>query len=246
MRPLSWLFRFGTLVVVSSLAIAAITVGVVPRVVDALHAHDAEADHPAALQGVGAAVVRLQRPGPGDRLLRAGEQPADQAGAGSQAGDRGRARRGGQGVLRSQGRQPAQPRAGDPQQRPDRDESPGRLDDHPAGREARVPLRLGDQGRRRPLQAAPGPLRGDAREADVEGPDPPALPQHGLLRQQRLRDPGRGGGVLRQGGQGPLTRRRCVPRRPDPRPVVVRPDHPVGAQPGPLPPVDGAHRRRRA
>ena len=42
MRPVSWLFRFGTLVVVSSLAIAAITTGIVPRVVDALHAHEQE------------------------------------------------------------------------------------------------------------------------------------------------------------------------------------------------------------
>ena len=59
----------------------------------------------------------------------------------------------------------------------------GRLDDHAAVRQERVPDEPEDD---RP-QALRGGARVAARAALVEGPDPHRLPQHGLLRERRLR-----------------------------------------------------------
>ena len=60
---------------------------------------------------------------------------------------------------------------------------PGRLDDHAAVRQERVPDEPADD---RP-QADRGGARVAARAALVEGPDPHRLPEHRLLRERRLR-----------------------------------------------------------
>ena len=94
--------------------------------------------------------------------------------------------------------------------RPGRDR-PGRLDDHPAAREERVRRWRGvghPQG--------PGGLPGLAARAEAdEGADPHPVPQHGVLRQRRLRGPGRGRDLLRQVTDGPHAHRVRAPGRPD-------------------------------
>ena len=74
--------------------------------------------------------------------------------------------------------------------------------------------------------------------------DPRALPQHGLLRQQRLRAAGRRRGVLRQGRRAAERDRGRVPRRADPQPVRLRPDPPARAFACPVPAGGRAPRRR--
>ena len=63
----------------------------------------------------------------------------------------------------------------------------GRVDDHPAVREERVP----HPGAHALAQGAGADPRGQARDAVSQGPDPRGLPQHHLLRPRRLRHPGR-------------------------------------------------------
>ena len=78
-----------------------------------------------------------------------------------------------------------------------------------------------------------------------QGPDPRALPQHRLLRQQRLRHPGRGRDVLRQDRRPADVHRGGVPRRPRAVAVRLRPDQQPRAQPGPVRPGARPPRRRR-
>ena len=82
------------------------------------------------------------------------------------------------------------------------------------------------------------------REHD-QGRDPRALPQHGLLRQQRLRHPGRRRDVLRQDRRRADVHRGRLPRRARAVAVGLRPDQQPRAQPGPLPPGARPARRRR-
>ena len=70
----------------------------------------------------------------------------------------------------------------------------GRIDDHAAVREERVP----DPGALVLAQGAGAAARGEARDRRVEGPDPQRLPQHHLLRPRRLRHRGRLAAVLRE------------------------------------------------
>ena len=119
------------------------------------------------------------------RGVPAPEQPADRAGARSPSrrpssvpGRRGPR------VLPAQRRQRPGPVPGDAVERRLRRGAAGRLDDHDAGGQERVPRRARP---RLPLQGAPDPLRDDARERVHQGRDPRALPQHRVLRQQRLR-----------------------------------------------------------
>jgi hypothetical protein len=56
----------------------------------------------------------------------------------------------------------------------------------------------------------------------VQGRDPGGLPQHQLLRPQRLRHPGRRPGLLRQGRHRPRRRPRRLPRRAAERAERVR------------------------
>ena len=73
--------------------------------------------------------------------------------------------------------------------------TPGRLDDHPAVRQELLPRRSTG-----PLaQGQGGVHRAQDRPGAEQGRDPRGLPQHHLLRPGRLRHPGRGQGVLRQG-----------------------------------------------
>ena len=85
---------------------------------------------------------------------------------------------------------------------------------------------------RRP-QDPRGVLRGRAREEVHEGPDPRALPQHRLLRQQRLRPAGRGRDVLRQERRPARRwpRARSSPASSATRPATTRSATPSGRGP---------------
>ena len=85
-------------------------------------------------------------------------------------------------------------------------------------------------------KAAADPLRDDAREQVHQGRDPRALPQHRLLRQQRLRRAGGGRDLLRQDRRPADVRRGGVPRRARALAVRLRPDRQPRAQPRPLRP----------
>ena len=107
-------------------------------------------------------------------------------------------RRRGPHLLHQQGHRPQGHPAGGVQQRARR-LHPGRVDDHPAVRQGPLPL----PGAHPHPQGEGGvPLAEDPAPA-VQGRDPAGLPQHHLLRPRRLRHPGRGAGLLRQGRQGP-------------------------------------------
>ena len=74
---------------------------------------------------------------------------------------------------------------------------PGRLDDLAAAREEPLPAARGEQPLAQP-QDRRGLDRGAAAGQVHEGRDPHGLPQHRLLRRERLRRGGRGAHVLRQ------------------------------------------------
>ena len=62
-------------------------------------------------------------------------------------------------------------------------------------------------------------------DRDDQGRDPRALPQHGVLRQQRLRRPGGSRDLLRQDRRPADVHRGRLPRRPRALAVGLRPDH---------------------
>ena len=97
----------------------------------------------------------------------------------------------------------------------------GWLDDHPAAREEA--LRRGRADRR--AQDPRGVPRVEARTEPQQGPDPDAVPEHRVLRQRRLRDPGRVRDLLRHraaravpvaGGDARRSDRRAGRLRPRP------------------------------
>ena len=196
---------------------------------------------PAGVPPARPALLRLRRLRQRDLAVRAREQPADHAGPGAPARHRRVPRRRGQGVLPPRRRQRPQPRAGHAVELRVRLAAAGRLDDHDAGRQERLPRR---PRARRPLQAAAGPLRPDARARVHQGRDPRALPEHRLLRQQRLRHPGGRRDLLRQDRRPAHLHPGRVPRRPRAGAVGVRPGQQPRAQPGPLRPGARPPRRR--
>ena len=108
----------------------------------------------------------------------------------------------------------------------------GRVDDHPAVREAGDPRRqLADDEAQ-----ARGRVDGGAARAEAQqGPHPRAVPERHLLRERRLRDRGRGPPVLREDHPGARPRGGRAPRRA----------HPASARPptrtsSPRPPPPGA------
>ena len=95
----------------------------------------------------------------------------------------GRARHRGPGLLRARRHRPGRHRSRALPRHPGHGRHPGRLDDHPAVRQERLPhLRA----QHRP-QGEGGGARGEARARAQQGRDPRALPQHHLLRPRRLR-----------------------------------------------------------
>ncbi len=165
-----------------------------------------------------------RRPGAHPRPERA-DQPAREA----------RDRRGrGQALLRAPRGRRARDRArrlgGHPQQGRRR----GRVDDHPAVRQE-----LDQPERPHHLaEAARGGARVAARAALEEGPDPDGVPEHGVLRERRLRrragladllPPPRGDDAVARGGAA----------RGDP-------EGPVALRPGRAPPAGEGSPRRRA
>ena len=90
-----------------------------------------------------------------------------------------------------------------------------RLHDHPAVREELLP----GPGTDRHPQGQGVLHRDQAGPREEQGRDPRGLPQHQLLRPQRLRHPGRRPGLLRQGRR----RARPPPRAPTSPPCSTRP-----------------------
>ena len=104
---------------------------------------------------------------------------------------------------------------------------PGRLDDHPAAREARPARRRADV---RP-QGAGGRPRHPARAAAHQGADPRAVPQHRLLRRPRLRRAGGGGDLLRRRPRRARRGQAALLAGHHPEPGRLRPDpHPERAE----------------
>ena len=101
---------------------------------------------------------------------------------------------------------------------------PGRLDDHPAA--GPQPLHRPPPGQHR-AQDRGGAAGDRVRGSLHEGPDPHQVPEHGLLRDHRRPDRGRGPGgrrdLLRKGGQQARPAGGGDDRRPPAGPVPVQP-----------------------
>ncbi len=242
MRAITWFCRLGVIALAAALLFGAVIVAIAPRVWGIANSWEGQ---PLSLPGL-PALARPTRVYDADGTLiaffqRQNSQPVALADI-----PRGRPprlhRRRGPRVLLAQRRQCPQPRPRRAVERRLRQPAAGRLDDHDAGRQERVPRR--DRARL-PLQGAADPLRDDAGEQVHQGSDPRALPQHRLLRQQRLRRAGGGGGVLRQDRRPADVRRGGVPRRPRAFAVRLRPDRQPRAQPRPLRPGRRPPRRFR-
>ena len=122
----------------------------------------------------------------------------------------------------------------------------GRLDDHPAVREERLP----DPGAHHHPQGEGGGAGGEARARAPQAGDPHPLPQHHLLRPGCLRRRGRVAGLLRQVGRRPHPPRRpptwpASSARPRPPTPSSRPTTPSSAPTGP-PPCSAATRCSQA
>ncbi len=107
---------------------------------------------------------------------------------------------------------------------------PGRVDDHAAVREERVP----HAGAHVQAQGEGAAARGQARDDGLEGPDPQRLPQHHLLRPRRLRHRGRVAAVLREVRQRPRPRSGRGARRDHPLARRLLPREQPREAPGPL------------
>ena len=190
---------------------------------------------PPGVQRPGPAHVRLRQRRQRDRRVRTRELPAHRLRGHPRTRRAGLPHRGGQRVLLPRRHQRAVAVPGDVVQLRLRRAPAGGVDDHDAGRQERLPRR---PRTRRSLQAAPDPLRPDAREGARQGSDHGALPEHGVLREQLVRHPGRRRDLLRQDGRRADLRRGGVPRRPRAVTVGFRPDQRARAQPGPLAPGD--------
>ncbi len=101
--------------------------------------------------------------------------------AGARGPRPGRARRRGPRLLRAPRRRPRRHRPGRVAGHPRRHGLPGRLDDHPAVREDRLPLERADDH----PQDQGGGARHQARAGALQGGDPRALPQRHLLRARQ-------------------------------------------------------------
>ena len=211
-----------------ALLLTSVVVAVAPRMWRIANAHE---EVPVALPDFAdarGALVRVRRAGQRDREVRGGEQPADRARRRAAARDRRVPRGRGSRVLRPPRGQRAEPAAGDAVELRVRGAGAGRVDDHHAGGQERL---HGGLRTRRPVQAPAGDLRGAAREAEEQGRDPRALPQHRVLRAELVRHRRRGRDLLRQAGRRRHVHRGRVPGRPRSGAVELRPDHPSRAEP---------------
>ncbi len=140
---------------------------------------------------------------PGDRLLRR-DRTRGQAGRG---GHRGPA------LLRAQGHRLRLDRTGAVHRPARRSHRAGRLDHHPAVHQERLPAAERAHSRHHVAQAPRSGARLPAREALVQGRDPHQLPEHHLLRRERLRHRDGGAHVLRHAARpaSPCRRRPCWP-----------------------------------
>ena len=106
---------------------------------------------------------------------------------------------------------------------------PGRLDDLAAARQEPLPAARGQQPLAQP-QDRRGLDRRAARGQVHEGRDPHGLPQHRLLRRERLRRRGRGAHVLRQDRQAADARAVGAARRPAAGAERLQPVPPPGGR----------------
>ena len=176
----------------------------------------AEAAHPG-----GAA----RRPEPGDRLLTR-DRTGAQAGRG---GHRGPA------LLPARGPRLPLHRAGAAHRPARRPHRAGRLDHHPAVHQERLPA-SGPAHRRHPVAQDPrSGARRSAREALVQRRDPHRLPEHHLLRRERLRHRDGGAHVLRHERPPPDAAAGGAAGRHRPGPERRRPVRRAGRRPSPPP-----------
>ena len=138
-------------------------------------------------------------------------------------------------LLEAQRGQRAQRHAGAAGQRRVRVGGAGRLHDHPAGRQE--PHHEPDRRTHHADQGGRGCRRAAPREEDGEAVRPRAVPEHRVLRQQRVRAPVRGRGLLRQERRAADDDRGGVPRWSHPQPHRLRPLRPPRASAVPLPPI---------
>ncbi len=242
-RRLAWPIRFVCIVLAGALLVAGVVIGVAPRL---WRVAERARPAPGRAAGVPAAVATLatcttSQGNVIDVYERENSQPIKLAQVPPDvinALARGR----GQRVLHPPRGQRAQLHARPAVELLQRRAAPGRQHDHPAGGEERVPRRPRP---RRAVQGVAGALRHDAREGDVQGRHPRALPEHGVLRQQRLRAAGRGRGVLRQERRAADDGRGSVPRRPGALAVGLRPVPPARAGQGAVQAGRRPPRRRR-
>ena len=178
-------------------------------------------DRPADVHRYRPTVDSLRREGSSDRGLSGREQSTRRNRRCPRGSGRSGARGRGCELFRAQGCQPPCTRAGNVVELRIRECSPGRVDDHPAGGEERIP---GRPRTRRPLQDSPGTVCGAARTKGVEEADPRALPQHRLSRKQCLRAPGRRRDLLRNRCGESHDRAGDIPGGNDPGTVELRPD----------------------
>ncbi len=170
--------------------------------------------HPGAL-GVG---DPAEHPHPLRRPLRAGpDRRAEPHRRDARQRLGGRAQRGagrrGPRLLHRAGHQPARHRPGAVRQRAGRRRRAGRLHDHPAVRQERLPHQRADLH----PQGEGGVHRAEDDPPADQGGDPRGLPQHHLLRPRGLRHPGRDRDLLRRRAPArrsgcPSPRPRCSPR----------------------------------
>ena len=151
-----------------------------------------------------------------DRPLRRAEPHHRPARPGARPRPEGGARRRGPVLLREPRHLADRHRPGLLEQ-PARRRHPGRVDDHPAVREERLP----DAGADVHAQGQGVLHRGEARPPRRQGQDPRGLPEHHLLRPRRLRHRDGRADLLRQGRPSELTvergrgpRRRSSAHRP--------------------------------
>ena len=244
MGRFSWVFRLALVIGAGALLTTAVVVAVAPRVWRIANAHEEIPTDLPDFEPLAQRTYVYDTEGNEIARLRAREQPAGDTRPGAARRHRGVPRRRGQPVLGAQGRQHAQPVPGDAVELRVGRTAAGRVDDHDAGRQERLP---GRPRTRRPLQAAADGVRHcGSRSRRHQGTDPRALPQHRVLRQQRLRHRGGRRDLLRQAGRRADVRRSGVPRRPGALAVGVRPDQQPRAQPRPVRPGARPARRRRA
>ena len=173
----------------------------------------------AAAGASGRQLARLRRERQPDRSPAGRrEQDGGRACRDQRVDARGDRRDRGQALLRAWRHRPGRDRACARRRRDRGPHRPGWVHDHPGARPQPLPHARADAA----AESGRSVPRREARARLVEGQDPHGLSQRRLLRQSRLRDPGRGGDVLLRSGEPPLARAGGAPRRAATGAVLLR------------------------